>query len=368
MRPLPRTPLAVVGVAAAIALTTAVLPAGAVPSAESDPGPLTLDQVKPDVDDGDFRRAALEFGTNAMWQFDLDRTVQQVSTTEVDGEEVVVTLASDVLFDVDSAELAPAAVDRVTALVAEVPQGATLAVDGHTDSVADDAHNQDLSERRAQAVADVVAGARADLALEVTGYGETRLKVTESGDDIADDRAQNRRVELRYRAAETTTATETTAAPPVPATYTPGGGPRVQPVDPDAVVVEQVLDVPGADGVQVRVGVEPLVVRGPVTRVRVHFTPLAQVEERFARPSVFQMTGTGDLHVQAFDVESLTTYRPARRSIIEWETHHVVADAAVGQTVRYETYLARPVSEADALDVSIVPEWPRFEGVPVTWD
>lgn len=353
---------------AALALAALATPATASSDDDAPPALLELDDFEATIDEQTLRAATWEYGTNSVTQFDLDRTVQQLETIETEGETVVVTLASDVLFDVDSAELAPAVAARAAELVRDIPQGATVTVDGHTDSVADDAHNQDLSERRAQAVANVIAAERADLVLEVHGYGESDLKVAESGDDVADDRAQNRRVELSYRSTgSTTTTTEPTDAALAGGEYVPGAGPVVTPLDEDAVVVEHEVVVPGGDGERVRVGVEAITVRGPVMRLRVQLTPLDDGE--YDRWSVFGMTGEGELHVQLFDVDNLITYRQARYAgQIEWETATTATTAAVDQTVRYETYLARPVEKVDTLDVSIVPEWPRFEDIPVTWD
>ncbi|PZR53529.1 hypothetical protein DNL40_08515 [Xylanimonas oleitrophica] len=117
---------------------------------------------------------------------------------EEEAGETVVTLAGDILFASSSADLSPAAVAKIGELVVPVPQGAALAVHGHTDTVDEDAFNQELSERRARSVAEAVAQARPDLVLDVQGFGETRLKVPETGDDVAAARAENRRVELRY--------------------------------------------------------------------------------------------------------------------------------------------------------------------------
>lgn len=80
----------------------------------------------------------------------------------------------------------------------QYPQTNTT-VEGHTDSVGTDAYNQKLSERRANAVRDVlvneygVQGSRVDS----VGYGESRPvadNATESG------RAINRRVEAEVEA------------------------------------------------------------------------------------------------------------------------------------------------------------------------
>lgn len=65
-------------------------------------------------------------------------------------------------------------------------------ITGHTDSRASDAHNMELSERRAAAVAGV-AGALGGRVLSVNGYGERSPRATNA---TAAGMAQNRRVEI----------------------------------------------------------------------------------------------------------------------------------------------------------------------------
>lgn len=60
-----------------------------------------------------------------------------------------------------------------------------------------DFDNQELSEHRAQAVADVLAAERPDLTLEVTGHGSDQPASGGSTGD-PDALAGDRRVELRY--------------------------------------------------------------------------------------------------------------------------------------------------------------------------
>jgi len=70
-----------------------------------------------------------------------------------------------------------------------------VSVEGHTDAVGSDAYNQRLSERRAGAVADYLAGggiARARMA--TVGFGESKPVAS---NETEDGRAQNRRVEFR---------------------------------------------------------------------------------------------------------------------------------------------------------------------------
>ena len=67
----------------------------------------------------------------------------------------VVTLSSEELFDTDSATLRPGVAERLRPMIESIAgtTPASVEVVGHTDTRASDAHNQDLSERRAAAVA-----------------------------------------------------------------------------------------------------------------------------------------------------------------------------------------------------------------------
>lgn len=132
---------------------------------------------------------------------DLEASIRDVERTRTEGKETVVTLTSDILFAFGKADLPPAATAKITSLVAKVPQGGKLSVGGHTDSVGTAASNVALSQKRAAAVAAVIAKARPDTRLSVKGFGETKpIAANESGGkDNPEGRAQNRRVELRYQ-------------------------------------------------------------------------------------------------------------------------------------------------------------------------
>lgn len=95
---------------------------------------------------------------------------------------------------------APAAVHAAEESHGDVPDGASVTVSGHTDSVGSTEDNLALSTERAQAVADALADARPDLRLDVKGYGETRpiADNTRGGEDYPPGRAENRRVEISY--------------------------------------------------------------------------------------------------------------------------------------------------------------------------
>ena len=124
------------------------------------------------------------------------RTLNGSASTHTTNKDVTVTLASDVTFDPDSYNLsdkADAQLQTVADQIAQYPDGGSLDIVGHTDDVADDAHNQKLSEDRAAAVKDRLAQL-ADLAswqVTTTGKGETEPAVDDTTDEA---RAANRRV------------------------------------------------------------------------------------------------------------------------------------------------------------------------------
>ncbi|HEY6970636.1 MAG TPA: OmpA family protein [Candidatus Angelobacter sp.] len=126
------------------------------------------------------------------------RLLQQLNTILAtrDTARGLIANMSDVLFTTGSYELAPDARERlakVSGIVLAYP-GLKLQVEGHTDNVGGDQYNQQLSEKRAQAVRDylVEQGITAD-AITWRGFGKT---MPIAGNDTADGRRQNRRVEL----------------------------------------------------------------------------------------------------------------------------------------------------------------------------
>lgn len=119
------------------------------------------------------------------------------------GNEIVVELPSDVLFDFDKWDIRPDAAraleNLLTVIRAQSPTGG-IRIEGHTDSIATDAYNMRLSERRALSVKNWLA-ARGGVASRITtrGFGESRPRAPNARPDGADDpegRQQNRRVEI----------------------------------------------------------------------------------------------------------------------------------------------------------------------------
>ena len=98
-------------------------------------------------------------------------------------------------FDFDSAVVKEQYFNDLGELAAFLKRFEDLQVDveGHTDSVGPDDYNQQLSQRRAQAVVDMLVNQYGIAAsrLEAKGYGETRPVAS---NDTAEGRAENRRV------------------------------------------------------------------------------------------------------------------------------------------------------------------------------
>lgn len=100
-----------------------------------------------------------------------------------------------VLFDFNKATIRPEFAAQLDAWAPSVDDIDTLDIEGHTDSVGSDAYNQALSERRANAVADYLAGkdhlSRANM--KVAGMGES---MPVASNDTDEGRQLNRRVEI----------------------------------------------------------------------------------------------------------------------------------------------------------------------------
>jgi outer membrane protein OmpA-like peptidoglycan-associated protein len=133
--------------------------------------------------------AAAEQRANLLLQ------LNRILATKDTGRGLVVTMA-DVTFASNSATLQPSAresLSRLAGVLALTP-GLKLSIEGYTDNVGGDDHNQMLSEKRATAVRDYLAqqGISAN-ALAAKGLGEAMPVAT---NDSTEGRAKNRRVEI----------------------------------------------------------------------------------------------------------------------------------------------------------------------------
>lgn len=136
----------------------------------------------------------------------MDRQAQQMQQVldrqdrlERRGEEIYMSLSSDILFTSGSAALSPGAEDKlreVAGILQQYPR-TMIEIVGHTDSIGSEASNQVLSERRATAVRDVLVRNGVSPARIVTrGAGEFRPLADNA---TPEGRARNRRVDLTIR-------------------------------------------------------------------------------------------------------------------------------------------------------------------------
>jgi len=137
--------------------------------------------------------------TAAATQSELASARQELSNLQAKQTDrgMVMTL-SDVLFDTGRATLKAGAdrdLDRLAQALKD-NQNTRLKIEGYTDSVGSDSYNQQLSERRAQAVADALSrrGVPADR-YQVEGLGKEYPVATNS---TPAGRQQNRRVEIVF--------------------------------------------------------------------------------------------------------------------------------------------------------------------------
>ena len=118
-----------------------------------------------------------------------------VSVTRV-GDNIYLNMESDILFDTASSYLYPQAREIVSsvALVLNEYEQTYVNVNGFADTVGDRAYNQQLSQQRAEAVADeLVRNGVEPLRISPRGFGETNLRV-QTPDGVNEPR--NRRVEI----------------------------------------------------------------------------------------------------------------------------------------------------------------------------
>ena len=136
------------------------------------------------------------------------RAMDESTSTLTGNRDVTVTLASDVTFDPDSDALTDQAdgqLSAISARLAEYSGGGGLDIVGYTDDIADEAYNQDLSERRARAI-QTRLGQVADLsawAVTASGRGESEPAVEGTSEEA---RAANRRVVVTMTPAAGTSA------------------------------------------------------------------------------------------------------------------------------------------------------------------
>ena len=121
------------------------------------------------------------------------------ANVETREEVMIIGFPSDVLFDVGSFSLKPGAYSRLNSLADTLNRypDTLLVVQGHTDGTGSEVGNQELSERRADAVRSyLLSQGVSPYRVTTYGFGESMPVAT---NDTAAGRQQNRRVEIEVR-------------------------------------------------------------------------------------------------------------------------------------------------------------------------
>src|SRR4051812_21013916 len=119
-----------------------------------------------------------------------------ISVTRV-GNQIILNMPSNITFQTDSATVNGGFNDTLVSvgLVLKKFNKTVVDVTGHTDNTGSDAHNQDLSQRRAVAVATILANQGVDQRrFYIEGKGESDPIASNANEG---GRSQNRRVEIQ---------------------------------------------------------------------------------------------------------------------------------------------------------------------------
>ena len=133
---------------------------------------------------------------------EVETAIKDLGAKETEAE-IQIELSGDVLFDFDKWDIrsdAEAMLKKVGGIITAYKSPQAI-ISGHTDSKGAEGYNQQLSEKRAEAVKEWLsenAGVSPDI-IKTIGYGETRPMVPNANSDGSDNpegRQKNRRVEI----------------------------------------------------------------------------------------------------------------------------------------------------------------------------
>lgn len=121
----------------------------------------------------------------------------EAASVSREGNLLALTFKGDVTFDTNSSVVRPgliSEIDRVARILNQYPN-TVIRVEGHTDSKGSAAYNTDLSDRRANAVKNLLIQRGVSTSrIETVGFGETMPVAT---NDTEAGRQKNRRVEVK---------------------------------------------------------------------------------------------------------------------------------------------------------------------------
>jgi len=126
---------------------------------------------------------------------EIEKDIEGAKVERV-GEGIRITFNSGILFDVNKSDLKPVSQENITKLAATLNKypDTNILIEGHTDATGTEEYNLELSRKRAQSVANYLAGLQVSpTRFTIMGYGEAQPLMT---NDTNEGRAANRRVEL----------------------------------------------------------------------------------------------------------------------------------------------------------------------------
>jgi outer membrane protein OmpA-like peptidoglycan-associated protein len=118
------------------------------------------------------------------------------------GEGIKITFSSGIMFDIDRAVLKDQYKGELSELatILNKYEDTNILLEGHTDSTGTEEYNLELSKKRSQSVANYLATQSVNpTRFTIMGYGESQPI---AGNDTAEGRSQNRRVEVAIYANE----------------------------------------------------------------------------------------------------------------------------------------------------------------------
>lgn len=153
-------------------------------------------------------------GNVTILDYDYDAVVQDLGAQKV-GDNLVVNLDNDILFDFDSASVTAKAsetLNQLAYLIQQDRQGLVI-VRGHADSKGSDEYNLKLSQDRANAVVNWLSSVSGVAATNFApqGMGEAfpvAHNTNPDGSDNPEGRAQNRRVEVLIQTVQNASVPE----------------------------------------------------------------------------------------------------------------------------------------------------------------
>ena len=150
---------------------------------------------------GDAPASTLESSEVENSELNVSKTLSELDAQQTD-EGLVINLPENILFDFDKAEIksqAEPTLKKISELLSYY-KDSPMQINGHTDSKGSDSYNQQLSEKRANAVKEFLAqNFDADAnRLKTKGFGESKpiAENETNGADNPEGREKNRRVEV----------------------------------------------------------------------------------------------------------------------------------------------------------------------------